>query len=67
MVLLAIVAVVTQTAIVGVLVWLVHSFGAFCRARAHNDMALYYEVINMREQNRRLSEVVDTFLKQRSA
>lgn len=59
--------VLVQLATVGLLFWLVRSFGAFSRAFHMHSKAQYYEEINLREEVRRLREATETISKQRSA
>jgi len=63
MLLFVVVALLTQFAIMGLLLWVVRAFGAFART----CQALYNEVTLMRDENRRLRELNDTLTRQKSA
>ncbi len=67
MVLVALIAVLIQMATVGVLLWVVRSFGAFSRSASASNTVMYYEMINMREEVRRLREVNELLSNMRSA
>ena len=67
MIAIALVGVVIQALTVGALLLSIRTFGAFSASANRNNQALYYEVINMLEEVRRLREVNETLNTQRRA